>query len=237
MLNEINDKNIHFYRLEKSFGAGYARNIGIENAKGKWLLFADADDFYTENINYILDKYVSESTIDIVYLNAQKYFDNGKVAPLPFNKYIKRYLDRKIYSEMVLRYNVWTPWTRMVKRELVLKNNIRFEEIPVGNDKMFCLECSRFAQHIMAELEIVYNYYMPDRGSLTYTYCLKPENLIGKLELQKRTNILYDKVNYKFKSSLIYFYISSDSYAKTSEARKIYKNYFKNNSISYLKDM
>lgn len=27
-------------------GAGNARNVGIDNAHGRWLLFADADDYY-----------------------------------------------------------------------------------------------------------------------------------------------------------------------------------------------
>ena len=34
--------------LDESRGAGYARNVGIDNASGKWLLFADSDDSYTE---------------------------------------------------------------------------------------------------------------------------------------------------------------------------------------------
>ena len=29
--------------------AGGARNVGIENAHGKWLVFADADDYFTPN--------------------------------------------------------------------------------------------------------------------------------------------------------------------------------------------
>lgn len=28
-------------------GAGYTRNVGLDHAVGKWLLFVDADDFYT----------------------------------------------------------------------------------------------------------------------------------------------------------------------------------------------
>lgn len=236
-LDCLKKQNVQLICLSESRGAGKARNEGLRIAKGKWLLFADADDFYTQEIDKVLEKYATDSFTDIVYLNAQNYFDNGSVSLLPFNKYIKRYLDGKIYSEEVLRYNVWTPWTRMVKKELVLNNNIRFEEIPVGNDKIFCLECSRLAKNISAEPEIVYNYYVPDKGSLTYTYCLKIENLLGKLELQIRTNQLYEKANYKFKSSLIHFYISSEEYAKTPEARRIYRTFFKDNSISYIKDI
>ena len=33
-------------------GAGYARNLGLEKAKGKWLVFADADDFFNPCFKY-----------------------------------------------------------------------------------------------------------------------------------------------------------------------------------------
>ena len=42
-------KNTEIYLTKEGKGAGYARNVGLRHAKGEWLLFADADDFYTEN--------------------------------------------------------------------------------------------------------------------------------------------------------------------------------------------
>lgn len=50
-----------FIRAPKNGGAGYARNIGLDRAKGKYVLFADADDFFTYCINDILDEYKNES--------------------------------------------------------------------------------------------------------------------------------------------------------------------------------
>ena len=50
--------HIAFIVTTLSKGAGYARNVGIELAKGKWLLFIDADDFFYPCINGILDKYI-----------------------------------------------------------------------------------------------------------------------------------------------------------------------------------
>lgn len=40
-------------------GAGYARNVGLKQIKGKWVLFADADDFYNKNAFSILDNYIN----------------------------------------------------------------------------------------------------------------------------------------------------------------------------------
>ena len=39
-------------------GAGYARNIGLSHARGKWIIFADADDFFTADCFTILNEYM-----------------------------------------------------------------------------------------------------------------------------------------------------------------------------------
>ena len=61
-----------------SKGAGRARNVGLKHAKGKWLLFADADDYYTDNLSKFLDKYADDDTTDIVYLNASVFNEIGE---------------------------------------------------------------------------------------------------------------------------------------------------------------
>ena len=53
-----NNMEIIFLDAEHSRGAGHARNVGLNRAKGKWLLFADADDYYCEHGFEILDKYL-----------------------------------------------------------------------------------------------------------------------------------------------------------------------------------
>lgn len=63
-------KNVKYIRTENK-GAGHARNIGINNAKGKWISFLDSDDLYLtnslneENFN-LLSKYEKEG-VDIIY--------------------------------------------------------------------------------------------------------------------------------------------------------------------------
>ena len=47
---ELSRPYLEFIRAQKNGGAGYARNIGLDHAKGKWLLFADADDFFVGNM-------------------------------------------------------------------------------------------------------------------------------------------------------------------------------------------
>lgn len=216
-------------------GAGYARNIGISKAVGKWLLFADADDFYTDQLNNLLDKFKDDDYTDIVYLNAQIYCEkDGTTHSMYLNKYFDRYKQKKFYAEKVLRFNVWTPWTRMVKRDLVYSHNIKYEEIPVGNDKMFCLKCSQYAKHIDIHKDIVYNYYMSKNGSITFGYSQIKDNFRSGLELKFRVNQLYSEVGFAFKQSYLYPYLRKKAHP---DSARYCINFMKTHGISKTKDM
>ena len=218
-----------FLNKDQSNGAGRARNIGLKHAKGKWLLFADADDFYTENLSFILNKYADDNSTDIVYLNAQTYYSNGNLGTLPCNRYIRNYINHKHYSEMVLRYNLWTPWTRMVKRELVERYQIQYEEVPLANDTVFCLLCSKYSKNIAVEETIVYNYYKPVQGSLTVIKGAKPETYKYRFEVIKKVNKIYDELGYKYRLSFLYFIIN----LKRNNKYHFYKDIINNSKKEY----
>ena len=42
---------LEFIRTTKGGGAGYARNVALGHAEGRWILFADADDFFVDDLN------------------------------------------------------------------------------------------------------------------------------------------------------------------------------------------
>lgn len=232
----LKNDNVKLLCLSDSRGAGFARNEGIKEAKGKWLLFADADDFYTENISLLLEKYAKDDMTDIVYLNAQAIDENAIVSPLVMGRYIESYNKKRKYSEKVLRFANWVPWTRMVKRDLVRKYNIKYEEIPVGNDAMFCLTCSKYATTISTESDIMYNYYKPSMGSCTYHY-YNISNLGSMIDLRFRINKLYSEVGFIFKQTLLVPYLINRNYIKNENYKNNCNKALKRNRYSLAKDL
>jgi len=191
-------KNLQVIMLdsEHSKGAGRARNIGLNHAKGKWLLFADADDYYADYLPELLDKYAEDDVTDIVYLNAKVFDENGKTYLYKSEQLILNYLKSVPDSEYKLRYSMWTPWSRMVKRKVLLDNHLQFDELPAGNDKMFCLYCSRYSKKMAVEKKHIYWYYKPSKGSQTD----KNRNYLmidGLLDVRRRTITLYKEVGYR----------------------------------------
>ena len=63
-----NPKCITLIKDHTGKGAGHARNIGIEKAHGKWLLFADADDYYKDGFFDTILKY-KDSDLNVIYFN------------------------------------------------------------------------------------------------------------------------------------------------------------------------
>ena len=44
-----NRPQVEIYFTKDGRGAGYARNVGLQHVKEKWVLFADADDLFTDD--------------------------------------------------------------------------------------------------------------------------------------------------------------------------------------------
>ena len=59
-------KHYEYYLTKEGKGAGYARNVGLNHAVGKWILFVDADDYLLPTINSIFDECIT-SEADIIY--------------------------------------------------------------------------------------------------------------------------------------------------------------------------
>lgn len=151
-----------------SRGAGKARNIGMSVARGKWLLFADCDDFYETGFLEELDKYV-DSNIDILFFDA--YFNinlqTGICHDDDYHQAIKSYKDNPNSKSkaMVMHMNNAT-WCRMYNHDFIKKIGVLYEEVPMGNDVWFVQYASSKAKKIEVVDKKLY-YYVATPGSIT----------------------------------------------------------------------
>lgn len=148
--------------------AGGARNVGIENAHGKWLVFADADDYFTPNAFDDFYKFVN-SDVDIVYFGMDGiYIETGERSSRGdiFTQLVKKYLAGDI-DEMTLRTSFPSPCSKMVRHELVTKHSIRYDEVCANNDDYFALLAGYYANKITACDSLVY-VYVASTGSIMH---------------------------------------------------------------------
>lgn len=154
----LNKKNTELYFTKEGKGAGYARNIGLSHAKGKWLLFADADDYFNDGFYDVIEKYV-KSDYEIIYFSATS-IDNNSGAKANRNKniveVINNFNEEKYKTVEDLIFKNWTPWSKMFKHKYIKQKNLLFEEVKVGNDALFVLEAGINAQKIAVDKFPIY---------------------------------------------------------------------------------
>lgn len=132
----LGDKNVEVVFDKKGKGAGYARNIGLNKAKGKWILFADSDDYYLDNLSEMMDRY-ADSDVDMIIFRQLRVDEKGQRLECKYDELFNKAI-RKKDSDELAGYSC--PIGRFIRRNLIEINHIRFQEVRYSNDVMFSLK-------------------------------------------------------------------------------------------------
>ena len=145
-----NRKNLTLIFNQKNNGAGNARNSAIPMAKGKWILFADADDFFNDGFDEFLNQFV-DSNADVVYFSANSV-DSDTYAPSDradhIHEFMKMYVDDNKSGELILRYLFSETVCKMVKRDLIRQYSIVFDDTSIHEDVRFACSVGHHAKVI-----------------------------------------------------------------------------------------
>lgn len=136
-----NDKRIRLIHTDEG-GVSNARNIGIENADGRWITFVDADDRIEEkHLQYYMDAVDDDSEVVIM---GYKSFNNGilrdhmKIMSKDSSisgidettKELLGYYDSILYS----------PWNKLFATNVIKKGNYKFDKkLTFYEDAVYCL--------------------------------------------------------------------------------------------------
>ena len=115
----------YFYTNEETTGVGNARNLGIEKATGKYIMFVDVDDTIEKDLFINLEKYMNQNIDMINYkmkiIKDKELYADGPIFEVTngeeaFNKlcYKDKYLD--------------SPCLYLIKKELFERTNLYFEK-------------------------------------------------------------------------------------------------------------
>ncbi len=136
---ECKDYRINFINKENE-GLGPTRNCGIRNARGKYLIFIDSDDWWELNTVEKLYCAAEKYDADIVYMNFYfSYLDErGKLTE---DIFIRHHLFDGVSTpaeqpELIFELGDSRMWSKLFKKELFTKNHIfmpshPFEDFPV----------------------------------------------------------------------------------------------------------
>lgn len=185
---------IQLIRIGKNLskGSGRARNYGLSVAVGKWILFADCDDFYEHNFIDQLDKY-KDTDAEMVFFDVYYAYDINTGRERWKNKYseaIQKYTNsgNNLYWMRTLKHIIQGPWNFMVRHDILCKLGATFEEVPKGNDARFHHIVSMNCHNVMVINKKLY-YWTWTSNSLTHKIVSKKQRMADLDRLRFISNL------------------------------------------------
>lgn len=128
------DKRIKVFHKPNG-GVSSARNIGLDNAKGKWITFVDSDDLLANEALCLDWPTLNE---DFILFPFYFCYRNGKSDMYVLDS-VGKIDNLKLFYERELGHlSFRNPWSKLFKNELI--GNLRFDEqIRCGEDTLFVL--------------------------------------------------------------------------------------------------
>lgn len=162
---EKNDKRVKVYSKEnEGKGAASARNMGLDNASGDYILFLDSDDIFDVNMIELLSNNVNDTNADVVVFDAIK-FDNEFPEKTSYFLSIdlnsapqKAYFDVNDCAERIYQICDLFAWNKMFKRKLLVDNNLKFEAIPISDDQYIPAIALALAKRISVVNKVLLKY-------------------------------------------------------------------------------
>lgn len=157
-------KNKKFkYLYKKNGGVSSARNLGLDNAKGKWVYFVDSDDTISiENIKHFLKSNAELVFTDITMIDSKNRVHIWNA----FNQPEGKLEVSDVLKRMVVTGIINGPVGKFIKSDFIKKYNIRFDEsMIIGEDAVFLLSMLKDVTSMYYFRESSYIYYKDNQTS------------------------------------------------------------------------
>lgn len=147
---------------KKNGGVSKARNIGLEMAKGKYIAFWDADDFFWEKCLEILYKEAEQEQVDIISSGNYIYWPKTGKTQRMF-AYSREILNQpEALRELIENRHIGMSCGSKLFLKDTIKN-VRFsEEYHTFEDRLFIFDAIRNANKILIIPDAFYYYCMND---------------------------------------------------------------------------
>lgn len=208
-------------------GLSDARNAGLENVTGEYIMFIDSDDYLPSDACEVMLNAIEDKNADFIVANYINCDEDGTLWEKPiFNleKYKNFKVDIKDYSDSFFVMNS-SVCNKIFRKSFLDANNMKFTVGIPAEDAVFTMQCFINSKNVFYIPNVIYYYRQRNLPTSISTNC----NEKYFLGISKAYKILYDmfKENnelefYRFfyaKSMTYIFYKFIDSKQLSDEER------------------
>ena len=168
--DKYSDKIIYFEK--ENGGLSDARNFGIPYTKGEYIAFLDSDDYIEEDAYEKMYEKAKKEDADYIECDFIWEYPNKQI----FDKRIE-YIDKK---DMVAKVRV-VAWNKLIKRELIIKNNITFPKGLRYEDIEFTYKLIPFLEKV-SYIDKPFVHYVQRKNSIANVQNVKTADIFTILE-------------------------------------------------------
>jgi len=166
-------ENIMLISLEQNMGQGYARNLALSYATGKYILFVDSDDCIQYQSILYLSEVMEQGNYDVIEFDvtrdydeflSQKSYTLGDIKNNLQTFEVNNDAKRRLFCTTITKYGLTC--NKIYTRTLLTDNNIFFAEGLLHEDTIFSELLLLYAKHYGYINIPFYYYHLNPNGSM-----------------------------------------------------------------------
>ena len=183
------DARVRYIQQQNQF-AGVARNNGMKQVRGKYVMFLDADDIFEKHMISDLVKQAESKNTDIVFFGFYHFKKNTKYRSLMGIPYTSRKVtSSKSHTADLFQIGQGVPWNRLYNMDFIRKTGLQFQNLQSNNDVFFSKSIMLYANRMYFMNRRYVNYRISNSNSLQGSYKMASGNFVKCIEA------IYDEMN------------------------------------------